>query len=185
MDAAAREAKALEKLRPAGRSGSSLFAMACVERLRPLLRHVPSGSPALVAGTALTELWRVLEGLQRPDPRRLAELSQACWVLVEIEPAPGVPAAYLEMLVAATHHALETYLSGNPQQAIHAASKAGEAASLGGGDALLAEERARQDRDLAEIAELVRAGGALGPSGKQLRARAETEGAKFVEALLG
>jgi hypothetical protein len=184
MDQAARDAKALEKLRPAGRSGSSLFAMACVERLRPLLRRVQSGSAALVAGTALTELWRVLEGLQRPEPRRLAELSQACWVLVEIEPAPGVPAAYLELLVAASHHALEAYLSGNPQQAIQAATKAAEAASQGGG-ALVEEERARQDRDLAEIAELVRAGGALGPFGKQLRARAETEGAQFVEALLG
>jgi hypothetical protein len=180
-----RDAKALEKLKPAGRSGASLFAMVCVERLRPLLRHVPSGSPALVAGTALTELWRVLEGLQRPEPRRLAELSQACWVLVEIEPAPGVPAACLELLVAATHHALEAYLSGNPQQAIEATSKVAEAASQGGGDALLGEERARQDRDLAEIAELVRAGGALGPFGKLLRARAETEGAQLVEALLG
>src|SRR5438309_2877001 len=69
----------LGTLRAAGRAGAAIFAGCCVERLRPVLRHVPSGAPPLVAGVALTELWRVLEGLQRVDPRRLSELSQACW----------------------------------------------------------------------------------------------------------
>src|SRR5258708_39338019 len=112
-----------------GRNGAGLFAASSVERLRPVLLRVPSGAPPLVAGVALTELWRVLEAAQRPDPRRLSELSQACWVLVDIEPTPKVPVAFLELLVAATHHALQTYLSGNPQQALQAAGKITEAAA--------------------------------------------------------
>jgi hypothetical protein len=179
MDLSEREAKAVGLLRPTGRTGASLFAIASVERLRPLLEHVPSGSPALVAGTALTEIWRVLEGLQRPDPRRLRELSEACWVLVEIEPAPKVPAALLEALVAATHHVLETYLSGNPEQAVAAAKKTREVAG-----ALASEEESRQDRDLREIAGSVGTGSVFAGLAKTVRERAQGEGARLVQALL-
>lgn len=171
-----------------GRNGASLFAAACVERLRPVLAHVPSGAPPLVAGVALTELWRVLEAAQRPDPRRLSELSKSCWVLVDIEPTPDVPVRFLELLVAATHHALETYLSGNPQQALQAAQKVAEAAGRAGAgpgpDPRAAEESARQERDIREIAEAARAGSALAPLGTRLRARAEKEGKALVAALL-
>ena len=179
MDLEARERKALETLSPLGRAAASLFAIACVERLRPLLKYVPSGSPALVAGTALTELWRVLEGLQRPDPKRLAELSEACWVLVEIEATPKVSSALLEALVAAMRHALETYLSGKPGEAVAGARKICEAA--GAADA---EERARQDRDLAEIAGWFRAGRPPAQLAKKIRERAESEGAKLAAALV-
>src|SRR3984893_9076919 len=112
-----------------GGKGASVFAASCVERLRPILAHVPSGAAPLVAGVALTELWRVLEAAQRPDPPRLSEVAQACWVLVDIESTPKVPAALLELLVAATHHTLQTYLSGNPQQALLAAEKSCAAAA--------------------------------------------------------
>ena len=167
-----------------GRSGASLFAACCVERLRPVLAHVPSGSQPLVAGVALTELWRVLEASQRPDPRRLSELSQACWVLVDIESTPKVPAAFLELLVAATHHALETYLSGNPQQAVQAAGKITEAAAHKSKESLAAEESARQERDVREIAEVARAGSPLAAYATRLRERAEKEGKAFVATLL-
>jgi len=167
-----------------GRSGAGLFAISCAERLRPLLLHVPSGAPPLVAGVALTELWRVLEGAQRPDPRRLSELSQACWVLVDIEPTPKVPAALLEVLVAATHHSVETYLAGNPQQAILAAEKSCAAAAHRAQESLVEEEIARQDRDIREIADVTRAGSSLAPFATRLRKRAEKEGESFVGALL-
>jgi hypothetical protein len=167
-----------------GRRGASLFAAACVERLRPMLAHVPSGASPLVAGVALTELWRVLEAAQRPDPRRLSELSKACWVLVEIEPVPKVPAAFLELLVAAAHHALETYLSGNPQQAVQAAAKIAEAAAHKAKGLLAADEAARQERDVREIAGVARAGSPLAAFGARLRERAEKEGKGFVAALL-
>src|SRR5512141_1157910 len=72
MEMADRERDALARLRSAGRAGAAVFAMTCIERLRPLLDRVPSGAPALVAGVALTQLWRVLEGAERPDPRRRA-----------------------------------------------------------------------------------------------------------------
>jgi hypothetical protein len=166
-----------------GRSGASLFAASCVERLRPILAHVPSGAPPLVAGVALTELWRVLEAAQRPAPKRLSELSQACWVMVDIEPTPEVPSAFLEILVAATHHAIETYLSGNPQQAMQAAAKIVEAAAHKGKE-LAAGESARQERIAREIAEAVRAGSPLAAFGTRLRERAEKEGKSFVEMLL-
>ena len=167
-----------------GRSGAGLFAIACAERLRPLLLQVPSGAPPLIAGVALTELWRILEGAQRPDPRRLSELSQACWVLVDIEPTPKVPAALLELLVAATHHSLETYLAGNPQQAILAAEKSCAAAAHKAPGSLVEEEVARQDRDIREIADIARAGSPLAPFATRLRKRAEKEGGSFVGALL-
>ena len=167
-----------------GRSGAGLFAISCAERLRPLLQHVPSGAPLLVAGVALTELWRVLEGAQRPDPRRLSELSQACWVLVDIEATPKVPAALLELLVAATHHSLEAYLAGNPQQAILAAEKSCAAAAHKARESLVEEEVARQDRDIREIADFARAGSPLAPFATRLRKRAEKEGGSFVGALL-
>src|SRR3954469_7166834 len=138
-----RERAALDTLRAAGRTGMAIFAACCAERLRPLLHHVPSGAQPLVAGVALTELWRVLEGEQRPDPRRLQELSTACWTLVEIEPVDNVRTEHLEALVAAAHEALETYLSGNPEHALAAAKHCAGAAGDG--------EPARQDRDLAEI----------------------------------
>jgi hypothetical protein len=166
-----------------GRSGASLFAASCVERLRPVLAHVPSGAPPLVAGVALTELWRVLEAAQRPDPRRLSELSQACWVLLDIESTPQVPAAFLERLVAATHHAVETYLSGNPQQALQAAAKIAEAAAHKAKE-LAAGESTRQQRDAREIAEAVRAGSPLAAFATRLRERAEKEGKAFVAMLL-
>jgi hypothetical protein len=167
-----------------GRVGASLFAASSVERLRTVLAHVPSGAPPLVAGVALTELWRVLEAAQRPDPRRLSELSQACWVLVDIESTPKVPAAFLELLVAATHHALQTYLSGNPQQALQAAGKVTEAAAHKAKESLAAEETARQERDVREIAEAARAGSPLAAFGTRLRERAEKEGKAFVATLL-
>lgn len=184
MDTADREREALAKLRAAGRAGAAVFAMTCIERLRPLLDRVPSGAPALVAGVSLTQLWRVLEGAERPDPRRLTELSSACWSLVEVEPAPGVPALYLELLVAGAHDALETYLSGDAQHAVHAARKPCEAAAHAGAVELAAQERARQDRDLHDISELARSGSALPQLGTRLRERAEGEGKKFVAALL-
>ncbi|GAC1540111.1 MAG: hypothetical protein NVS2B9_07150 [Myxococcales bacterium] len=167
-----------------GRKGASLFAACCLERLRPALEHVPSGATPLVAGVALTELWRVLEEVQRPDPRRLSELSQACWGLVDIEPTPGVPTALLEMLVAATHHALQTYLSGNPQHAVQAAGKLAEAAAWKAQPTLSADEAARQERDLRDIAEAVRSGAPLAAFGTRLRERAEQEGKILVAALL-
>jgi hypothetical protein len=167
-----------------GRVGASLFAASCVERLRPILAHVPSGAPPLVAGLALTELWRVLEATQRPDPRRLSELSQACWVLVDIESTPKVSAALLELLVAAMHHALQTYLSGNPQQALLAAGKITEAAAHKAKESLGAEESARQERDVREIAEAVRARSPLPAVGTRVRLRAEKEGKAFVAALI-
>ena len=165
-----------------GRSGATLFAISCAERLRPLLSHVPSGATPLIAGVALTELWRVLEGAQRPDPRRLSELSQKCWALVDIEPTPKVATAYLEGLVGATHHALEAYLSGNAQQAVLAAQKSFDAAAQ---KALGDEEKARQDRDVREISDAVRAGAPpLGQLGTRLRERAEKEGKSLVASLL-
>jgi hypothetical protein len=167
-----------------GRNGASLFAASSVERLRPVLLHVPSGAPPLVAGVALTELWRVLEAAQRPDPRRLSELSQACWALVDIEPTPKVPVAFLELLVAATHHALETYLSGNPQQALQAAGKITEAAAHKAKEPFAAGESARQERDAREIAEVARGGSPLAALGTRLRERAQKEGKAFVATLL-
>jgi hypothetical protein len=184
MDMADREREALARLRAAGRVGAAVFATTCIERLRPLLDRVPSGSPALVAGVSLTQLWRVLEGAERPDPRRLTELSSACWSQVEVEPAPGVAALYLELLVAGAHDALETYLSGDPQHAIHAARKACEAAAHAAAPELAAQERARQDRDIQEISEAARGGAGLAQLGTRLRERAEAEGKKFVPALL-
>lgn len=184
MDLADREKEALAKLRAAGRAGAGLFAMACIERLRPLLDHVPSGAPVLVAGVSLTQLWRVLEGAERPDPRRLRELSSACWSLVEVEPAPRVPAIYLELLVAGAHDALETYLSGDAQHAVHAARKACEAAAHAGAEELIAQERARQDRDLRDVSSSASAGAAMPQLATRLRERAEAEGKKLVAALL-
>ena len=139
-----RELHALETLRAAGRVGSAVFAACCAERLRPLLSRVPSGAPPLLAGVALTELWRVLEGLQRPDPRRLRELSETLWTMVEIEPVPEVRTELLEALVAAAHDALETYLLGNAQ---HAAAAAKKVAAVAG-----PAEPGLQDADLADIA---------------------------------
>lgn len=165
-----------------GRNGASLFAICCAERLRPLLSHVPSGATPLIAGVALTDLWRVLEGAQRPDPRHLSSLSQKCWALVDIEPTPKVPTAYLEALVGATHHALETYLSGNAQQGVLAAQKTSETAAQKG---LAGDERERQDRDVREIGDAVRAAAPpLAQLGTRLRQRAEKEGKAFVASLL-
>ena len=168
-----REQTTLEKLRASGRTGSAIFATCCAERLRPLLDHVPSGAAPLVAGVALTELWHILEGRKRPDPRRLQELSNACWTLVEIEPVPKLRTEHLETLVAATRDAVETYLSGNSQNAIAAAKKCG--AVLG------EEEPARQDRDVAEIAK-TREG--LAQLATRMRERAEAEGEKIVRDLI-
>lgn len=182
MDLAEAEKQTLEKLRTAGRSGATAFAAACVERLRPLLAHVPSGAPPLVAGVALTQLWRVLEGAARPDPRRLGELSKSCWALVEIEPVPKIPTLYLELLVAGAHDALETYLSGDAQHAIAALRKSTQAAAQCRGEP--AAEAARQERDIREITDHARARGPFPPFATQVRKRAEKEGAAFVQALL-
>jgi len=169
-----REFAAIETLRAAGRTGMAIFAACCAERLRPLLHHVPPGAPPLVAGVALTELWRILEGQKRVDPRRMKELSEACWTLVEIEPVPKVRTEHLEVLVAAAHDALETYLSGNPEHALAAAKKC---ATVAGND-----ERARQDRDVAEVA---KAREGLAQLATSLRKRAEAEGEKAVRPLIG
>jgi hypothetical protein len=168
-----RDLAELEKLRASGRTGSAIFATCCAERLRPLLSHVPSGAAPLIAGVALTELWRILEGQQRPDPRRLQELSNACWTLVDIEPVPKVRTEHLETLVGATRDAVETYLSGNSQNALAAAKKC---ASVAGPD-----EPARQDRDLAEIA-AAREG--LAQLATRMRKRAESEAEEVVRSLL-
>jgi hypothetical protein len=168
-----RELAALDKLRAAGRTGMAIFAACCAERLRPLLHHVPSGAAPLVAGVALTELWRVLEGQQRVDPRRMKELSEACWTLVDIEPVPKIKTGDLEILVAASHDALEAYLSGNPDHALAAAKKCSTVAGEG--------EPARQDRDIAEIAK-TREG--LAPLATLMRKRAEADGKAVVRALI-
>jgi hypothetical protein len=97
---------------------------------------------------------------------------------------PKVPVAFLELLVAATHHALETYLSGNPQQAVQAARKIAEAAAHGAKESLAVEESARQERDVREIAGVARAGSPLAAFGARLRERAEKEGKAFVATLL-
>lgn len=169
-----RELIALDTLRASGRTGAAIFAAGCAERLRPLLHHVPSGAAPLVAGLALTALWRILEGLQRPDPRHLQELSKACWTLVEIEPVPKVRTEHLEALVGAAHDALETYLSGDSQHALAAAKKC---AAVAGKD-----EPARQAVDLAEIAA---ARGALPQLATRMRQRAETDGEQVVRGLVG
>src|SRR6267154_1624348 len=156
-----RELAALDKLRAAGRTGMAIFAACCAERLRPLLHHVPSGAAPLVAVVALTELWRVLEGQQRVDPRRMKELSEACWTLVDIEPVPKIETGHLEILVAATHDALA------------AAKKCSTVAGEG--------EPARQDRDIAEIAK-TREG--LAPLATLMRKRAEADGKAVVRALV-
>ena len=168
-----RELAALDKLRAAGRTGMAIFAACCAERLRPLLHHVPSGASPLVAGVALTELWRVLEGQQRVDPRRMKELSEACWTLVDIEPVPKMKTGHLEILVAATHDALEAYLSGNPEHALAAAKKCSTVAGE--------DEPARQDRDIAEVA---KAREGLAPLATRMRERAEAEGKAVVRALV-
>ncbi len=183
MESTQRDQNALTTLRAAGRGGATLFATSCVERLRPLLAHVPSGAPPLIAGVALTQLWRIVEGAERADPRRLAELSKSCWALVEIEPAPRVPAVYLELLVAAAHDALETYLSGDAKHAVAAAGKSAEAAAHRTA-ALATAERERQDRDLREIAETVRAGAPVAALATRIRERAEKEGKPFTAALI-
>lgn len=152
----------------------AIFAACCAERLRPLLHHVPSGASPLVAGVALTELWRVLEGEKRVDPRGMKELSEACWTLVDIEPVAKVQTVHLEILVAAAHDALEAYLSGNPEHAVASAKKCSTVAG--------ADEPARQDRDLAEIAK-TRDG--LARFATRMRERAEAEGEKVVRALVG
>jgi hypothetical protein len=157
-----------------GRRGAAVFAACCAERLRTLLRFVPSGAPPLVAGVALTALWRMFEELDRPDPRHLGELATACWTLVEIEPVPKVRTEHLEALVSATHGALEAYLSGNPEHALKAA-QASHAVAGGG-------ERGRQRRDAAEIAA---AGDALPALATSLRERAESEGDRLVKSLIG
>jgi len=169
-----REQAAIGTLRAAGRSGMAIFAACCAERLRPLLNHVPSGAPPLVAGVALTELWRILEGQQRVDPRRMKELSEACWTLVEIEPVPKVRTEHLEILVAATHDALEAYLTGNPDHALAAAKKCATVAG--------ADEPGRQERDVAEVAK-TREG--LPQLATRMRKRAEAEGDKLVRGLMG
>jgi hypothetical protein len=169
-----REIIVLDTLRASGRRGAAIFAACCAERLRTLLRHVPSGAAPLVAGVALTELWRVMEGLQRPDPRRLQELSTACWTLVEIEPVPNVRTEHLEVLVAAAHDALETYLSGNSQHALEAAKRC---ATVAGED-----EPLRQDRDLADIAA---ARDPLPQFATRMRSRAESDGEELVRKLVG
>jgi len=169
-----RELAAIETLRAAGRSGMAIFAACCAERLRPLLNHVPSGAPPLVAGVALTELWRILEGQMRVDPRRMKELSEAFWTLVEIEPVPKVRTEHLETLVAAAHDALETYLSGDPKHAVAAAKKC---ALVAGED-----EPARQDRDVAEVA---KARERPAQFATRMRERAEAEGEKLVRTLIG
>lgn len=166
------ETTTLHQLRASGRAGASIYAACCAERLRPLLRQVPSGAAPLVAGVALTELWRVLEGMQRPEVRRLEELSKACWALVEFDPVPGVRTELLEALVAAAHGALETYLSGNPQKAIAAAKSC---------RAVRGADHAAQDRDLAEIAA---AGQVVPQLATRLRQRAEAEGEALLPALL-
>jgi hypothetical protein len=169
-----REPAAIEALRAAGRTGMAIFAACCAERLRPLLHHVPSGASPLVAGVALTELWRILEGEKRVDPRRMKELSEACWTLVDIEPVPKLQTAHLEVLVAAAHDALEAYLSGNPEHALAAAKKCATVAGL--------HEPARQDRDVAEVAK-TREG--LAQFATRMRERAEAEGEKVVRLLVG
>jgi hypothetical protein len=164
----AEPAVTVEGLRAAGRRGSTLFAACCAERLRALLRHVPSGAPPLVAGVALTELWRVLEGIERPDPRRLQELSTACWTLVEIEPVEGVRTEHLEALVAAAHEAIETYLSGDPRHALETAKHCRAATAE--------DELDRQARDAADIAA---AAARLPQAATKLRERAEKDGARI------
>jgi hypothetical protein len=183
MELAAREQAALSRLRPAGRSGATLFAMAAIERLRPLLERIPSGAPPVIAGVALKQLWRVLEGAERPEPRTLRELSEKCWALVEIEPVEGVETVYLELLVAGAHHALETYLAGKPDEAITAARKTHDAAAHKSPQ-LAEQEWTRQDRDLGEIEAAVRAGAGLPAFATKLRERAESEGEKLVAMLL-
>src|SRR5438270_9904321 len=168
-----REQAAIGTLRASGRMGMAIFAACCAERRRPLWHHVPSGAPPLVAGVALTELWRILEGQQRVDPRRLKELSEACWTLVEIEPVPKVRTEHLEALVAATHDALETYLSGNAEHARSAAKKCSAIAGEG--------ESARQDRDAAEIA---KTRDALPQLATRMRQRAESDGKQVVRGLM-
>jgi len=169
-----REQAAIGTLRAAGRTGMAIFAACCAERLRPLLEHVPSGASPLVAGVALTELWRILEGQKRVDPRRMKELSEACWTLVEIEPIPRMRTEHLEILVAAAHDALEAYLSGNPEHAVAAAKKCATVAGK--------EEPARQDRDVAEVAK-TRDG--LPQLATRMRERAEAEGKTLVRTLIG
>jgi hypothetical protein len=169
-----RELAALDKLRAAGRTGMAIFAACCAERLRPLLHHVPSGASPLVAGVALTELWRILEGQKRVDPRRMKELSEACWTLVEIEPVPKIKTVHLEVLVAAARDALEAYLSGNPEHAVAAAKKCSTICGV--------DEPARQDRDVADVAK-TREG--LAQFATRMRKRAEAEGEVVVRALLG
>jgi hypothetical protein len=169
-----REQAAIGTLRAAGRTGMAIFAACCAERLRPLLNHVPSGAPPLIAGVALTELWRILEGQKRVDPRRMKELSEACWTLVEIEPVAKVRTEHLEILAAAAHDALEAYLSGNPEHAVAAAKKCATVAGEG--------EAARQERDIAEVAK-TRDG--LPQLATRMRERAEAEGKTLVRTLVG
>jgi hypothetical protein len=156
-----------------GRRGAAIFAACCAERLRTLLRFVPSGAPPLVAGVGLTALWRVFEGLDKPDPRYLAELATACWTLVEIEPVPKVKTEHLEALVSATHGALEAYLSGNPEHALKAAQASHSVAGEG--------ERGRQRRDAAEIDA---ARDPLPGLVTALRKRSESEGERIVRTLV-
>src|SRR5256885_14790887 len=169
-----REQAGIGTLRAAGRIGMAIFAACGGDRLRPLLNQVPWGAPPLVGGVALTELWRIPEGQKRVDPRRMKELSEACWTLVEIEPVPKVRREHLEILVAAARDALETYLSGNPEHAMAAAKKCGTVAGE--------EEPARQDRDAAEVAK-TREG--LAQLATRMRERAEAEGEQVVRALMG
>lgn len=162
-----------EQLKKSGRRGAALFAACCAERLRTLLRHVPSGAPPLMAGVALTQLWRILEGLERPEPKQLQEMKTALWTLVEIEPVDGVRTEHLEALVSAAHDALEAYLSGNPKNAVTAARTCRTAAGDG--------EPERQERDAADIAAAGDPGRGLATG---LRKRAEADGEKLVRTLI-
>lgn len=199
-----REKNLLAQLRAVGPDGAALFAAACAERLRPIVRRVSLDAQVAVAAVALDGLWRVLAGAERPEI--LKELAQSCRAALppEDESMGGGPDVYLEDAVAAAYYALEAHRLRDAQQAIWAARRGHEAADhcvlsrLSGPvtiDAKLGEASARdplvfselqhQDRDIREIVTVLGAGGALPALATTLRERAVVEGQKFVEALLG
>jgi hypothetical protein len=197
-----REKTLFDDLAAASGPAVGLFAAACAERLRPVLRFTQADAEVTV-GVALDMLWRVLEGIELPNSARLDELAQACRAAVPCEDESwNQEDAYIEDAIAATYYALEAYRLQDPQQAIWAARRGHESADywvlnrLPGSaidakaeeacarNPLVRAELERQDRDARETNLTLTSGETLAEAARRFHRRAREEGDAFATALL-
>jgi len=203
ISAVTRKRELADRLRAVGVPYAAAFAGACAERLRPVCARIPVDAPERVAEKALATLWKSVEFGGDQEADNLRSVAEACLKVIpaeDVRSLHGLPASPIEHLLASTHFALQVICRRDTKQGMWAATRLWDCADARvqqlfhgrfaraveaaiQGHPLVADELARQERDLTVVEEWSRKGDDVRAHASFLRDRSRAEADDFVSDL--